>query len=580
MKKQELIKRLAVASKKKPADIVIKNGKIINVFTHEIMEGDIAIVDGVIAGIGEYEGLITIDAEGKYVSPGFIDGHVHIESSMVKPSEFAKVVIPHGVTSVITDPHEIANVSGIEGIQFMLDDSENLPLDVYVMLPSCVPAASFEHAGATLTAQDLEPLFSHPRVIGLAEVMDYPSLLQEHSHMIDKLVTTFNYTSRIDGHAAGLNTEAINVYTSAGIKTDHECINAEEALDRIRRGMYVLIRQGSVAKDLPKLISAVNERNSRRFLFCTDDKHLDDLIMEGSIDHNIRLAIKHGIDPVTAIQMATINAAECYQLFNKGAIAPGYDADFLFIDDLHSLNITHVYKEGVLVAENGTFTLPMQNHTQIIRSNLLHSMNAPEITETDLQLPFSKGNKANIIQIIPNCLHTKHLIEEVDVKNGLFIPSVENDLLKLVVVERHKKLGHIGLGIVKGFELKSGAIASSIAHDSHHIIAVGTNDEDIVTAIYHLCDIGGGLVTVKNGDVIASLPLEIGGLMSSKDYLTVYKEIKAVNQSLNEIGVSQHFNPFITLSFLALPVIPELKMTDQGLFHVSTFQHISVEVVD
>jgi adenine deaminase len=323
----------------------------------------------------------------------------------------------------------------------------------------------------------------------------------------------------------------------------------------------------------------VNERNSRRFLFCTDDKHLDDIILEGSIDYNIRLAIKHGIDPITAIQMATINAAECYQLLTKGAIAPGYDADLLFIDDLHSLNITHVYKAGVLVAENGTYTLPMQNKTQTIRSKLLHSMNAPKITETDLPLPFSKGNKANIIQIIPNCLHTKHLIEEVDVKNGFFIPSVEKDLLKLVVVERHKQLGHIGLGIVKGFELKSGAIASSIAHDSHNIIAVGTNDDDIVTAINHLRDIGGGLVIAKNGNVIACLPLEIGGLMSSKDYLTVYKELESINQSLKEIGASQQFNPFITLSFLALPVIPELKMTDQGLFNVSTFQHISVEAI-
>ncbi|MBA2874832.1 adenine deaminase [Thermaerobacillus caldiproteolyticus] len=580
MKKHSLIKRIAVASKKEQADIVVKNGKIVNVFTHEIIEEDIAIVDGVIAGIGKYEGKITIDANGKYICPGLIDGHVHIESAMVRPSEFAKVVVPHGVTTVITDPHEIANVAGIDGIQFMLDDSEHVPLDVYVMIPSCVPSTPFEHAGAALTAKDLEPLFSHPRVIGLAEVMDYPALLQGDSHIIDKLVTTFRYTNRVDGHAAGLNVDAINVYTSAQIKTDHECVNAEEALDRVRRGMYVLLRQGTVAKDLERLIPAVNPQTSRRFLFCTDDKHVDDLLSEGSIDYNVRLAIQNGIDPVTAIQMATINAAQCYQLHTKGAIAPGYDADFLLLDDLETMNITHVYKAGVLVAENGAYVLNQQNKVTKIDEKLFHSMNAPKITADDIQIHFTKGRTAHVIQVIPNNLHTKHIIENVDVENGVFVPSIEKDVLKLIVVERHKRLGHIGVGIVKGFGIKCGAIASSVAHDSHNIIAVGTNDADLAAAANYLNEIGGGLVIVKNGIVLASLPLEIGGLMSSSGYQTVYKQLKELNKALSDIGASQQFNPFVTLAFLALPVIPELKITDKGLFDVKVFQHISVEAAE
>ncbi|WP_027410408.1 adenine deaminase [Anoxybacteroides tepidamans] len=573
--KQQLWKRLAVAAKKERADVVVKNGKIVNVFTHEIEEGDIAIVDGVIVGIGQYEGHAAIDAEGKYVCPGLIDGHVHIESSMVTPSEFARVVVPHGVTTVITDPHEIANVAGTKGIQFMIDDSEHVPLDVYIMLPSCVPATSFEHAGAVLTAQELAPFFSHERVLGLAEVMDYPSLLHEHSHMIDKLAAAISIDKQIDGHLAGLDRQAVNVYASANIKTDHECVTIAEALERIRRGMYVLIREGSVAKDLAKLIAAVNNHNSRRFLFCTDDKHLDDLIIEGSIDHNIRLAIQSGVDPVTAIQMATLNAAECYRLHTKGAIAPGYDADFLLVDDLQSFSITHVYKNGRLVAEDGKATFARTKPANI-EPALTHSIHAQAVTEADLQIPLQNGQRANVIQIIPNHLHTKHLVAQVDVQNGAFQPSIEWDLLKLVVVERHRKLG-IGVGIVNGFQLKKGAIAASIAHDSHNIIATGTNDDDIIAAIEHLKKIHGGLVVVEGDSVLADLPLEIGGLMTAKNYEDVLQSLQQIHHALAAIGATDEFNPFITLAFLALPVIPELKLTDQGLFDVKSFQLIPVQ---
>jgi adenine deaminase len=575
VKREQLQKRIAVAAKREPADIVVKNGKIVNVFTHEIIEEDIAIVDGVIAGIGKYEGRRTIDANGKYVCPGLIDGHVHIESAMVRPREFTKVVVPHGVTTVITDPHEIANVAGSDGIRFMLDDSENIPLDVYVMLPSCVPATSFEHAGAVLTAEDLEPFFSHPRVIGLAEVMDYPALLQKDSHLIDKLLATLRYTTRIDGHAAGLDAGAINVYTSAHIKTDHECVTAEEALDRVRRGMYVLMRQGTVAKDVKRLLPAVRPETARRFLFCTDDKHLDDLVTEGSVDYNIRLAIEGGIDPITAIQMATINAAECYQLPAKGAIAPGYDADFLLVDDLLTFSITDVYKAGMLVAQNGVYVGP-KTITEVKESKrIIHSVHAPNLKEEDIQIPLAGA--ANVIQIIPNSLHTIHHIDNVRIENGMFVPSVETDTLKLVVVERHRRLGHVGVGIVKGFGICEGAIASSVAHDSHNIIAVGTNDRDIVTAIERLCQIGGGLAIAKHGNVLADLPLDLGGLMSSASYEIVYGQLEQLHQSLKDIGSPTSFNPFVTLSFLALPVIPELKMTDRGLFDARRFQHIPVE---
>ncbi|MBB5355685.1 adenine deaminase [Anoxybacillus mongoliensis] len=568
------MKRLAVASKKQLADVVVKNGKIINVFTHEIIQADIAIADGKIVGIGTYDGQTVIDAKGKYVCPGLIDGHVHIESSMVTPSEFARVVVPHGVTTVITDPHEIANVSGTKGIEFMLNDSNDVPLDVYVMLPSCVPATAFEHAGATLQAEHLAPFFSHPRVLGLAEVMDYPSLLQGKQQMLAKLSAAHAAGKLIDGHLAGLDETAVNVYRSANVHTDHECVTVDEALTRVQHGMYVLIREGSVAKDLNKLLPAVNTYNARRFLFCTDDKHIDELVNEGSIDHHIRLAIQAGIEPITAIQMATLNAAECYRLYTKGAIAPGYDADFLLVDDLHSFSITHVFKKGAIVAENGRATF---SKATSIDKTITQSVHAKKITKKDVEISFTRGNQANVIQIVPNHLHTKRLITEMDVENGVFQPSIERDLLKLVVVERHRSLG-VGVGIVNGFQLKKGAIASSIAHDSHNIIATGTNDDDIIAAIEHIKSINGGLAVVENGLVLADLPLEIGGLMTARTYEEVLERLQTIHDALTTIGASGEFNPFITLAFLALPVIPELKLTDQGLFDVSSFQFIDVEV--
>jgi adenine deaminase len=573
MEKAQLTERIAVAAKQQVADVVVKNGKIIDVFNMEIIEGDIAIVDGMIVGIGKYEGNQVIDAEGRYISPGLIDAHVHIESSMVTPPEFSKVVLSHGVTTVITDPHEIANVAGVKGIDFMLESSENIPLDVYIMLPSCVPATPFEHSGAVIKAEDLERFFNHPRVLGLAEVMDFLSVQKAEDVIIDKLITTMKYTANIDGHAAGLNADAINVYRTSGIRTDHECVTKDEALDRVRRGMYVMLREGTVAKNLLALLPAVNEKNSRRFVFCTDDKHLDELLEEGSIDHHIRLSIQQGLNPLTAVQIATVNAAECYGLSDRGAIAPGYQADFLLIDDLNDFTISQVYKLGKLVAEEAS---PL-NQEITIAPDLMNSINMKHVHLQDLVIKMKNTNQAHIIGINPNSLVTNKLVEEVTVEDGVFKASIEHDQLKMAVFERHHQTGNIGLGIVKGFEIKDGALAMTVAHDSHNLVSVSTNDEDMLTAVAAIKQMNGGIVVVQHRQVIASLELPIAGLISNEGYKTVNEKIKKLVKGLASIGATNTFNPLVTLSFLCLPVIPELKLTDNGLFDFHEFSHIPIE---
>ncbi|TVX89853.1 adenine deaminase [Paenibacillus agilis] len=566
---------IAAASKREQADIVIRNGRIVDVFQHEIREGDIAITNGRIVGIGEYEGKQIIDAEGRYICPGFIDAHVHIESSMVTPSEFARVVLPHGVTSVITDPHEIANVSGTAGIQYMLDASEGLPLDVYVMLPSCVPSTPYEHAGAVLQAVALEPFYHHPRVLGLAEVMDYPSVHSGAPDMVRKLTDAYARGKLIDGHGAGLNGEQIDVYRAAGIRTDHECVSAEQARERLSRGMYVLLREGSVAKDVRNLASVVTPHNARRCLFCTDDKHLDELVQEGSINWNIKLAIESGIPALTAIQMATLNAAECYGLDTKGAVAPGYDADLLFLDQLDTVEISHVFKAGKLVASDRAYIGPKLTITAP-PSTVLNSVRLNHIQAEQLSIPLPEHSSCSIIGIQPNSLLTDHLVEEVTIINGCFQPSIQADQLKMAVLERHQHTGHIGLGIVKGFGFSAGAIASTVAHDSHNLVVAGTNDADMLVAIDELRQVDGGLTVVKNGVVLATLPLPIAGLMATQPYEEVLNQLEQLHHALDQIGASTDFHPFVTLSFLCLPVIPELKLTDMGLFSFQSFSHISI----
>jgi len=520
----ELKKRLiAVANKEELADLVIKNGRVIDVFTKDIFPADVAIVDGVIAAIGSYEGKETVDAAGMYVSPSFIDGHVHIESSMVTPVEFAKVVLPHGVTTVITDPHEIANVSGVNG---------------------------------------------------LGEVMDFPAVRDRDHDMMRKLEVTERSGKVIDGHASGFLGDDINIYRAANILTDHECTTAEEALDRLRRGMYVIIREGSVAKNLHALLPLVTEKNANRFLFCTDDKHLDELITEGSIDYNVREAIKFGVDPAVAISIASLHAAECYQLLNKGAVAPGYDADLLLVSDLQELAIESVWKNGTKIVEKGRLVEQLLPATTV-PEQLVDTVHIEPITRQQLELPM-KTEKAHIIGIQPNSLLTTHLVEKVHVENGRFVPSIEADQLKLAVIERHQATRKIGLGIVKGFGITRGAIAATVAHDSHNLIVAGTNDDDMLTAIDTLQACGGGLTVVQNCAALAVLPLQISGLMSVKSFHEVNEEIQQLNQALRTIGADQSFNPFVTLSFLALPVIPSLKLTNRGLFDVTSFAHIDI----
>ncbi len=572
-----LKKRIEVASKKRPADFVVKEGEILNVFTGEFMKGDLAIVDGMIAGIGSYDGHETLDAKGKIIVPGFIDGHVHIESSMLTPREFAKVVLPHGVTAVVTDPHEIGNVAGTDGIQYMLDDAKQLPMDIFVMLPSCVPTTPYETNGARLEAEQLQPFLSNPEVLGLAEVMDFPSVAAGNEIMLDKITMTYDYGSIIDGHAAGLKREDLNIYMSAGIRTDHECINSQEAKDRLDLGMYVMIREGTVAKNLDALLPVVTPKNSRRCLFVTDDKLIDDLVEEGSVDHVVRLAIQKGLDPVTAIQMVTLNTAECFGLRHLGAIAPGYQADFLLLDDLETISIDQVYKKGKCIVNQGNITETVAfAATEAVGRDVHFNINAKEVTAEELRLPLA-SDACHVIGVIPNSLVTEHLKETVQVENGFFVPSIEKDQLLLAVVERHQATGNIGLAIVKGFQIKKGAMATTVAHDSHNIVAVGASEEEMLVAIKQVIQTNGGLAVVDGKEVLASLSLPVAGLMSDEPYQAVHQSLNQLNEAVRKIGAPNTFNPFLTLSFLTLPVIPELKLTDKGLFEFTPFSHIDVE---
>lgn len=546
-------KMIRIAKGEEKAELVFKNANIINVFTNEIIKGDVAVHKGKIVAVGEYYGNEEIDLEGKYLSPGFIDGHVHIESSMVDPSQFAKAILPRGVTTIIADPHEIANVKGIEGIKYIIDESANLPLDVYVMLPSCVPATPFENSGAVLLAEDLEELIEHERVLGLGEMMNYPGVINGDKDVLDK----FNMAKDkiIDGHGPLISGKELNTYVVAGVQTEHECSTIDEMIERLRLGMYIHIREGSAARNLKTLIEGVDKDNLRRCIFCTDDKHPSDLLKDGSIDHNIRLAIKEGIDPIDCVKMASLNAAEAYGLKGKGAIAPGYLADLAIIDNLEDFNVLQVYKEGKLVGEN---LKPLFDVLKADNSNMRDTVNIKEITEKDLTIEL-KGNKVNIIKLLPHSLVTERVEREVNVENKKFISGT--DILKVAVVERHNKTGNIGLALVEGFGLKNGAIASTVAHDSHNIIVIGDRDQDMLLAIEELERVGGGITIVLNGKVVETLPLRIGGLMSEEPLDKVDEKLnKMLNIAYEKLGVSREHDPFMTLAFIALPVIPDSQL--------------------
>ena len=554
-------------------DFILKNGTIVDVFNLDTFQGDVAIYKGYIVGIGQFESKgNVIDVSNKFIVPGLIDGHIHIESTMVRPSEFSRALIQHGITTVVTDPHEIANVSGIEGIQFMIDDSKGSIVDILVKLPSSVPATPFENNGATLTSQDLQQLLDYDEVIGLAEVMDYPSVVNVEPDMMSKMKMCKEKKFVIDGHAAGLSDRELDIYSIASIRNDHEAVNAEEAVKRVQKGFNVLVREGSAAKDLIAILPAITEKNSTRFSFCTDDKHLDELVTEGTIDHAVRLAIKNGLDPLIAIQMATINNAHCHRIENKGAVAPGYIADLLVVDDLHDLTIDRVIKNGKIIDTNNLHKVEKME----IPDSIMHSVNMQPISKNKLQIPLKEGQQANIIEILPGKLITRKRLDVVDVKDGYFQSNPEKDYIKMVVCERHHRTGNVGLGIVHGTKLKSGAIASTVAHDSHNIVAAGINDEDILIAIEHLRKIQGGLVIVRKGEIVAEVPLRIAGLMSDQPYEKVAEQLLHLHKQLEEIVYHQSQNLFMVLSFLCLPVIPDIKLTDKGLFDVKKFTHINV----
>lgn len=586
MDKQKLIAHIEAATKKTPCDLVIKNINIIDVFQDDIFIADVAIKDGYIVGIGEYDGVEVIDGSGKYICPGLIDAHAHIESSLVTPREYYKVALLHGITSMVVDPHEIANVLGVKGIELMLELSKDCPIDYYYMLPSCVPATSFENSGAILESEDLLPFYKNEKVLGLGEVMNYPDVLNCDDKMLNKLIDALENNLVIDGHGAGLDETLLNGYIAAGITTDHECQSIDEVTARLRRGMYVLMREGTVARNLSELIKVANEANSRRICFCTDDKHIDDLLEVGSIDNSIRIAINSGLKAEIAIQMSTLNTAECHKIKHKGAIAPGFVGDFIILDDLKKFKINSVYKNGkVVVKDNKLVYKETAEEKQITLENTVKLL---PLSKESFKINIEDKTIINVIEIIPNKLESKHLkinikdlkelnkLEENKEKVVEFLPIISKDILKLVVIERHNLTGNIGLGIIKGLNLTQGAIATTVAHDCHNIIACGTNDNDILFAAKELEKMGGGIIVVNNGVVLAALTLEIGGLITSRSALEVVADLNKLHDAVEIVAPKINFNPFLTLSFLSLPVIPDLKITDKGLFNVKEFKFIDI----
>ncbi len=552
------------------ADLVIKNANIVNVLSEEIHKADIAIKDGIIAGIGEnYSGEKEIDIQGAYVTPSFIDGHVHLESTMMLPSEFAKVALPAGTTTVIIDPHEISNVLGLHGISFMHEAVKNLPLDVYTMLPSCVPATPFETSGFDLNSYDLSLLIDKPWVLGLAEMMNFPGVLNQDNNVMAKLELAKSRGKCIDGHAPYLHGKDLCAYIASGVKSDHECTTPDEAVEKLRLGMYVMVREGTAAKDLDALMPVLKTCNTRKCIFVTDDRHPADL--KEHINGMVRRAVEAGVDPVKAIQIASLNTAEYFGLKNLGAIAPGYKADLLILPDLKTFKPDLVIKNGVVAAENGKLIAELPENEALAVRN---SVNVRWITPEDFRIE-ANGSKVTALEVIPHQLITKSVVSEVKIEDGNAVSNIDNDTLKICVIERHRATGNIGKGFVKGFNLKCGAIASTVAHDSHNMIVIGTNDADMYAAAVALIKCKGGKVVVKDGEVISELPLPIAGLMSDRNFDYVVNKCEELNKTAHSIGCRIE-DPFMTMGFLSLPVIPELKVTDKGVFDTNKFDFIDI----
>ncbi len=568
---QRLARRLEAARGDRTVDLLFRGGKVVNVFTGELASTSVAVFDGVVVGFGERQANETVELDGGILSPGFIDGHFHLESSLLTPAEFARAVLPHGTTTVVADPHEIANVAGIAGVQFMLEASEDIGLEVFYMAPSCVPATHLETAGAELSGDDIEKLAQHRRVLGLAEVMNFPGVIMGDETILDKLERFLDKT--IDGHSPGLSGAQLDAYLCGGIGSDHECTRLEEAREKLAKGMHIMLREGSQARDLEALAPLVTAQTKQRCMLVSDDCHPEDLLEQGHMNRVLKRAMELSIDPITAIQLVSLNPARYFGLRTLGAIAPGYQADMVLLNSLQPLQVNRVYKKGRLVAEDGKCLLAKKAVAQKVQ---MISMNIEELNEEDLRLR-AKGSEMRVIRVVPNTLITEEEIVTVAERQGLAVSDANRDLLKIVVIERHQGSGRKGFGFVRGIGLRKGALASTVAHDSHNLIVVGVNDSDMVVAANTLRELGGGLVVVSDGQVRAQLPLPVAGLMTAGSLEEVVSWKQEVNRAALELGATLE-HPFMALSFLALPVIPKLKLTDQGLVDVESFTHVPLFV--
>lgn len=552
---------IAVAAGREKADLVLKNAKYLNVFSNEFLCGDIAVANGLIAGVGKYDGKTEIDVSGKLVLPGFIDAHIHLESSMVTPAEFAKAVVAHGTTTVITDPHEITNVMGIDGVEYMIQASQNLPIDVHFMMPSCVPATEIDESGAELDCKDIDLYLDNKKVLGLAEMMNYVGVINGDKNVLSKIVTSQAHHKKIDGHAPELSGNDLNAYIAAGVYSDHECSTFENALEKLRKGQFIMIREGTAAHNLKALMPLLTQQYYSRCMFATDDKHPSDLLYGGHIDYIVKQALKNGADPIVALKTATHHAARYFLLNNKGAIASGYLADIVVVDNLEDFNVETVFKRGKLVFDGEVKDFSAPTVDEKLAEKCYDTFHLDSVTPSS----FKVDGKLGLIGLVGGELLTRNLgtADKID---------VENDILKIACIERHKGTNHIGVGYVKGYSLKSGAVATSVAHDSHNIITVGCNDDDIAVAVNAINDSKGGIAVVENGKIKALLELPIAGLMSDEPLTTVNEKLENAKSSAYELGADKSIDPFMTLSFLSLPVIPSLRITTKGVFDAENWK--------